>query len=150
MPSRDEIMLVDDHPANLRLLEEAFTEIRVPVALRRAGTVDEAIALLRAERKPPLAVLCDVDMPGRDGRHLLHYVKSTPALAGVAMVMLAPTDLPVVRFECQDLAADAVVDKPSDWDGYLDLVRAVRRRFVRTAAAGTGRHRRTVGTVASH
>jgi CheY-like chemotaxis protein len=70
------LLLVDDNPMVLGMLQKALTPFAQVVA---AG--DAADALLKAVDDPPELVVCDYRMPGMDGRQLVEKLKSRPATA---------------------------------------------------------------------
>jgi CheY-like chemotaxis protein len=100
------LLLVDDNPMVLSMLEQALT----PFALVAAAG-DAADALLKAVDDPPDLVVCDYRMPGMDGRQLVERLKSRPATANFSAILLASrTDIDE-RLSPQD-AADDYIAKP--------------------------------------
>src|SRR5258708_34392600 len=84
MASNVKILLVDDNPMVLGMLQQALSTMgEVTVA------TDAADALLKAVDDLPDVMICDYRMPGMDGRQLLEKLKSRPATAGVAVVLMA-------------------------------------------------------------
>src|SRR3982074_562581 len=84
MSSNVKILLVDDNPMVLGMLQQALTPMgEVTVA------TDAADALLKAVDDLPDVMICDYRMPGMDGRQLLEKLKSRPATAGVAGLLMA-------------------------------------------------------------
>ena len=84
MSSNVKILLVDDNPMVLGMLKQALTP------LAEVGTAsDAADALLRAVDEPPDLLISDFRMPGMDGRQLLEKLKSRPATAGIALILMA-------------------------------------------------------------
>jgi CheY-like chemotaxis protein len=100
------LLLVDDNPMVLGMLEQALTSFARVVA---AG--DAADALLRAVDDPPDLVVCDYRMPGMDGRQLVEKLKSRPATANFSVILLASRGDIDERLSPQD-AADDYIAKP--------------------------------------
>ena len=100
------LLLVDDNPMVLGMLEQALTPFARVVA---AG--DAADALLRAVDDPPDLVVCDYRMPGMDGRQLVEKLKSRPATANFSVILLASRGDIDERLSPQD-AADDYIAKP--------------------------------------
>ncbi len=121
------VLLVDDDPAMLRLLEVNFRLEGFVVDSATRG--DEALAI--AEATPPAAVLLDVMMPGMDGTEVCRRLRTLPGLAEVPVVFLSAR----VRDEDEpdDPALGPVthVSKPFDPQ---TLVVLVRRRIGGEAA----------------
>lgn len=67
----DAVLIVDDDPLFLELLEVELRRAGCTVAV--AGSVAEAIAEL--EQRPVDAIVSDYSIPGRNGLHLLAYVR---------------------------------------------------------------------------
>ena len=84
MSSNVKVLLVDDNPMVLGMLKQSLTP------LAEVGTAsDAADALLRAVDEPPDLLVSDFRMPGMDGRQLLEKLKSRPATAGIAVILMA-------------------------------------------------------------
>ena len=84
MSSNVKMLLVDDNPMVLGMLQQALSPLgRVTMA------TDAADALLKAVDDPPDLLVSDYRMPGMDGRQLIEKLKSRPATAGIAVILLA-------------------------------------------------------------
>ena len=79
------VLLVDDEPLVLDLLEEALTVRGFEVTTAAAG----AEALRLGKERPPDVVLSDTNMPGMDGVELLAAFRAEPALAGVPFFLMS-------------------------------------------------------------
>jgi len=100
------LLLVDDNPMVLGMLQQALTPFARVVA---AG--DAADALLKAVDDPPDLVVCDYRMPGMDGRQLVERLKSRPATANFSAILMASRVDIDERLSPQD-AADDYLAKP--------------------------------------
>ena len=88
------VLLVDDDPAILRLLEVNFRMEGFVVDAAAHG--EDAIAAATAAR-PDVAIL-DLMLPGMDGRQILAGLRAMPATADVPVVFLSargPDDAPL-------------------------------------------------------
>src|SRR3984885_6970077 len=100
------ILLVDDNPMVLGMLQQALLAMgEVTVA------TDAADALLKAVDDLPDVMICDYRMPGMDGRQLLEKLKSRPATAGIAVIMMASKADISERLSMQDPIED-YLEKP--------------------------------------
>jgi CheY-like chemotaxis protein len=105
MPIR--ILLVDD--------DEAFRSVTA-IALESEGClVDEAAdgyaALDALQESRPDVIVCDLNMPGLDGRELCHRVRSDPYLADVRLVVLSALIEPDGSGVPPNLEADCCLSK---------------------------------------
>jgi CheY-like chemotaxis protein len=84
MSSDIKILLVDDNPMVLGMLKQSLA------TLGKVNTAtDAADALLRAVDDPPDLLVTDYRMPGMDGRQLIEKLRSRPATANFAAIILA-------------------------------------------------------------
>nr|CRH05260.1 Putative histidine kinase with three response regulator receiver domains and one PAS domain [Candidatus Magnetococcus massalia] len=79
------ILVVDDTPANLRLL----TDILSKEGYRVRAAPDATLALNSIERKAPDLILLDVRMPGMNGIELCKLLKSKPASAPIPVLFIS-------------------------------------------------------------
>jgi DNA-binding response OmpR family regulator len=79
------VLLVDDDPAILRLLEVNFRMEGFDVDAAAHG--EDALAA--ASAMAPDAVILDLMMPGLDGREILRRLRAEPATAEVPVVFLS-------------------------------------------------------------
>jgi CheY-like chemotaxis protein len=79
------IMVVDDNPANLRLLEGMLREHGYDVRSFPRGR----LALAAAENRPPDLILLDINMPEMNGYEVCERLKSTPSVADIPVIFLS-------------------------------------------------------------
>jgi len=84
MPTNVKILLVDDNPMVLGMLRQALTSLA-----EVSTATDAADALLKAVDELPDLLITDYRMPGMDGRQLVEKLKSRPATAGIALMLMA-------------------------------------------------------------
>jgi CheY-like chemotaxis protein len=106
MSSNVKILLVDDNPMVLGMLQQALTPMGVVFT-----ATDAADALLKAVEEVPDLMICDYRMPGMDGRQLLEKLKSRPATAAIAVMLMASKADISERLSLQDPIEDHI-EKP--------------------------------------
>lgn len=106
MPNNVKVLLVDDNPMVLELLQGALT----PLASVTTSS-DTADALLKAVDDPPDLLVSDYRMPGMDGHQLVERLKSRPKTAGIAVILLASKADISEKLSGQD-HIDDFVEKP--------------------------------------
>lgn len=107
-PVAGDIMIVDDNPANLKLLEEMLEiqghEVRAfPLA---------RLALAASVRHPPDLILMDVNMPEMDGYEACKLLKSNPASADVPVIFLSALNETSDKVEAFQCGAADYITKP--------------------------------------
>lgn len=82
------ILLVDDNPANLRLLAQLLSENGYTIRAVTSG----ARALASAELTPPDLVLLDIRMPEMDGYAVCRQLKENPQTADIPVLFISALD----------------------------------------------------------
>jgi CheY-like chemotaxis protein len=102
------ILLVDDSPHAQRMGERILSEEGFEVV-----TVSNAdSALIRMEDVDPDVVLADTVMPGRSGYELCQFVKMSPRLRHIRVVLTAGVLEPLDEEQVKRVQADATLQKP--------------------------------------
>ena len=112
------ILIVDDHPTNLKLLSFALRARGFTVVT--AADAEQALAAIKAEK--PKLILMDLQLPGMSGYDLTTQIKRDPATAEVPVI--AVTGYAMKGDEERALAAgcDGYITKPVDLTVLRDLV----------------------------
>lgn len=115
------ILLVDDHPDIVRLLQISLKSEGHAISSARDGV--EALQKIEAER--PDVVILDVVMPELDGYRVLNRVKTDPNLRNTVVVMLTVKDQPEDVTLGLDVGADYYLTKPFRPADVTSLVRRI-------------------------
>ena len=84
-PPQGNIMVVDDNPANLKLLEDMLRQHGYEVRSFPRGR----LALAAADQEPPDLILLDINMPEMSGYEVCQQLKSTERLSGIPVIFLS-------------------------------------------------------------
>ena len=117
------ILIVDDIPANARLLEAKLSAEYYQVATARDGFE----ALAAARRWQPDLILLDVMMPGMDGFACCRKLKEDPATLHIPVVMVTALGEAAERVAGLDAGADDFLSKPVDYATLMSRVRSLVR-----------------------
>jgi CheY-like chemotaxis protein len=133
--SNGRILLVEDNPGDVRLMQEALRERNGPLSIVRDG--EEALAFLgrtgRFQDAPrPDLIFLDLNLPGKDGREVLATIKSNAVLRQIPVVVLTTSESDEDVQHCYDLHANCFLQKPADLDEFLELVRQTEAFWLRT------------------
>jgi PAS domain S-box-containing protein len=108
-PELAEVLCVEDHPACLRVAQEALREF---ASVRGAGSVQRALAEL--EQCTPTLLLLDLDLPDGDGLQVLDAMRQNPRLQAVPVLVISAAADDAVFAEARRRGAQACLSKPID------------------------------------
>jgi two-component system cell cycle response regulator len=134
------ILVVDDAPANVRLLEARLLAEYFDVLTAAGGVA----ALQICETASVDLVLLDVMMPGMDGFEVCRRLRANPATAHIPVVMVTALDQPEDRVRGLEAGADDFLTKPVNDLALVTRVKSLLRLKMLTdelrlrAATGLG------------
>jgi two-component system cell cycle response regulator len=117
------ILIVDDMPANRRLLEAKLAAEFYQVGSARDGF--GALAIAR-DWQPDL-ILLDVMMPGMDGYECCRHLKDDALTIHIPIVMVTALGEPGERLRGLQAGADDFLTKPVDYDTLVARIRSLVR-----------------------
>jgi CheY-like chemotaxis protein len=120
------IVLIEDNPSDVMLVELALKESHVPYELTRFKSGGEAIRALcdtehAAEFVVPDAILLDLNTPRSDGFQVLIQLKQTPRLADVPIAILTSSQATADKHRSTTLGA-TYIEKPTQLEQFLTTV----------------------------
>ena len=117
------VLVVDDVPANVKLLEARLSAEYFDVTTAHNGVQ----ALAACERAECDIVLLDVMMPDMDGFEVCRLLKSNPATHHIPVVMVTALDQPSDRVRGLQAGADDFLTKPVSDIALIARVRSLTR-----------------------
>jgi chemotaxis family two-component system response regulator Rcp1 len=132
-----EILLVEDKPAAVRLIQEVLKENRSRNRLHVASDGWEALAFLRREAQyvdvpRPDLILLDLNLPGKDGREVLGEIKRDDELKRIPVVVLTVSQSEDDIRQTYDLYGNCYVAKPIHLDAFVKAVKSIEDFWLNT------------------
>ena len=130
-----DVLLVEDDPGDVVLIQEAFADNKVRNRLHCVADGVEAIEFLRregeyADAQRPDLILLDLNLPRKDGREVLAEVKADAELASIPVVVLTTSKAEEDVLRSYKLHANAYVTKPVDFDRFVEVIRRIDDFFI--------------------
>lgn len=147
MSEHRDILIIEDNPADVRLMREVLRDLNPPVTIHVAAEGDEAMAFLEREGQfrdapTPKLIFLDFNLPKCDARELLRQLKKDEALRLIPVAVLTTSDAERDIREAYELHANCYLRKPVDLDGFYKTIRAAAHFWLEVvrvpAEAGTG------------
>jgi chemotaxis family two-component system response regulator Rcp1 len=125
-----EVLLVEDSPGDVRLMQEAFREANGSVRLHVARDGEEAMAFLRqwgdnARCPRPDLILLDLNLPKMDGREVLALIKEDHGLKTIPTIVLTMSDAEDDIVNSYKLQANCYLRKPVELAAFENLVKSI-------------------------
>jgi two-component system, chemotaxis family, response regulator Rcp1 len=125
------LFLVEDNPAEVRLIQEAIKEANLSEVLELSYAYDgeEACEMLDTAKiidKKYDLVLLDLNMPRVTGKEVLEKMKTDPELTMIPVIIVTNSDYKKDMIECYRLGADGYLQKPADFKKLVDFFISVK------------------------
>lgn len=125
------IMAVEDSPEDYEALLRALKKAGVTNPVVRFESGDDALDYLcgrgghlESVRSPrPAIMLLDLNLPGLDGREVLHIIKTDPNLRMIPVVILTTSSEESDVLGCYAEGANSYVQKPLRIDDLVSVMR---------------------------
>jgi two-component system response regulator len=131
--STSRIVLIEDNPADVLLVEKALEANGVACEMTQFDNGLEALKVLcpsegmEASLFVPDAILLDLNTPKSDGFNILVRLKNTPHLIDVPVAIITSSQAMSDRTRSDVLGAVRYIQKPSGLDEFLSTVgRAIK------------------------
>jgi CheY-like chemotaxis protein len=118
------LLLADDSTTIQRIVELTFASEDIAVVAFSDG--DHAIASL--DRSIPDIVLADVGMPGRSGYEVSRYIKNSPPLAHIPVLLLTGAFEPVDQAKALEAGCDGILIKPFEPQFVISRVKELLKK----------------------
>jgi len=127
---RMNLLLVEDSPGDVRLMQEVFRHANDSIMLHVASDGVEAMAFLRQEKvhlhaPRPDIILLDLNLPKMDGREVLAQIKEDEGLRTIPTVILTTSDSEADIAKSYQLKANCYLSKPARLNAFEALVNSI-------------------------
>jgi CheY-like chemotaxis protein len=123
-----DILIVEDNPADVRLMQEALRTLEPPVAVHVAGEADRALRFLRRQGEfgsapRPRLIVLDFNLPKSGSLDLLRQVKADPTLRLLPVAILTSSDAGKDINDAYELHANCYLTKAPDLESFFQIIR---------------------------
>jgi CheY-like chemotaxis protein len=134
MPERAVVLLVEDSEDDILIMHKAFEKAGVLNPLYAVRDGEGAIAYLMGEGKYsvgdeyplPALVLLDLKLPGLSGFEVLNWIRQTPSIRGLRVVILTSLDSVQDVNAAYNLGANCFMVKGPDFESTIEFVKLMR------------------------
>jgi two-component system, chemotaxis family, response regulator Rcp1 len=125
-----EVLLVEDSPADVRLMEEAFRDVNKAIRLHFASDGVEAMAFLsregiHAQAPRPDLILLDLNLPRMNGHEVLKHIKSDARWQHIPTIILSTSDAEADVMMAYQNRANCYLRKSADFDMFQRMVKGI-------------------------
>ncbi len=136
MSKKFQILVVEDNPADVRLLQEVFNELCADVTLRVANDGAEGLEMISrfsGQSHHPDLVLLDLNLPKVSGHDVLASIKKDPNTCSIPVIVLTSSRAQSDVELAYQSHANAYLKKPSTLDGLIAAARQIKNFWLETA-----------------
>lgn len=138
MDLNDPILLAEDDPNDVLLLERAFVKVGLTCPRQVVRDGEEVIAYLsgrvpyedRGRYPLPGLLLLDLKMPRKTGFEVLRWLRSQPGLRRLRAVVLTSSNQISDINQAYDLGANSYVVKPGRFEQLLEVVKSLEAHWL--------------------
>ena len=135
------VLHVNDSTDDQVLFQTACRHAKVPFVWHVADSAEKALSYLRTLLKLsrrhsvswPDLVLLDIVMPGESGLRVLEYMRATPGLKTLPVVVFTAQDDPKMIRKAQELGANSYLLKPRQFHQTVQLVSSLYAAWSKSA-----------------
>jgi len=123
--------MIDDNPADIRLMIEAFKEIDLFKRMEcfYAYEGEEAMNFLQASSKTNQdlkLILLDLNLPRINGKELLAFIKNDLHLRKIPVIVVSNSDYYKDMEDCIALNANGYLQKPNDFKSLVKFATSIQ------------------------
>jgi CheY-like chemotaxis protein len=133
-----QLLIIEDNPGDVRLLEEAFRELRADVNIHVAKDGAEGLDMILHAPAPkahwsPDLILLDLNLPKVSGHDVLIRIKTNPKTCRIPVIVLTSSRAESDVRRAYEAHANAYLKKPSTLDGLMSAAQDIKNFWMETA-----------------
>ena len=121
--------MVEDNEGDIVLTKEALSDAKIKNKVSVARDGDEAIRFVNNGLNDPATlpdlILLDINLPKIDGKEVLQYLKTTPSLKKIPVVMLTTSSSQLDVRDAYNNYANCFITKPVDFNKFFEVVQMI-------------------------
>ncbi len=132
---RLEILLVEDNLEDANVTIQALKSGNVPCRVTLVCDGEEAISFLHrrgqfAQAPTPNLILMDMQLPKKEGQHVLAEIRANKELKDIPVVVLTGSLVHRTILQAHGLHVDGFMTKPVESDKFIGVVKSLRRSWL--------------------
>ena len=125
-----QILLVEDNPADVLLMQEAFKDSTIVDQMHVVVDGEEALDFLNKQGQfqhsaSPDLILLDLNLPKIDGREVLIELNKNPQLRRIPVIVLSSSKVEKDILESYDNSANCYIVKPIELEKFVTIVETI-------------------------
>lgn len=134
-----QILLVEDNPADVLLMKEAFKNSTIVDQMHVVVDGEEALNFLKKQGQyqnatNPDLILLDLNLPKIDGREVLIEINKDPELHRIPVIVLSSSKVEKDIMESYDNNANCYIVKPIELEKFVKIVETIESFWFGLAA----------------
>ncbi len=125
------ILLVEDNPADIRLIKEVLRNENNK-KLHAVNDGEDALKYLNEEcnhesKNYPNLIILDINLPKMNGIEFLKEIKNNENLSKIPVIIFTTSSLEENKIECFKKGANAYITKPVNFEGFKPLIKLLNK-----------------------
>ena len=138
MSSQDTILLVEDNPKDVLLMQRAVRKAGIANPLQVVNDGDAAVLYLsgqapyndRNSYPLPVLILLDLKLPRRSGAEVLMWLRQQPGIKRLPVVVLTASQEYIDINNVYDLGVNAYIVKPVAFNDLVEIVKTLNLHWI--------------------
>jgi len=125
-----EILLVEDNPGDVRLIQEALKDSKPLLNLHVVVDGEKALDFLYQKGQygnavRPDIILLDLNLPRKDGREVLAEIKADRDLKSIPVVVVTTSKAEQDILQAYNMQANSYITKPQALDQFMEVIKSI-------------------------